>query len=238
MQILPMYLYNVGLVNNSNKKSIKSKKSIDVSSQYDFVPYYLPVFKSNGSKDNVMHIDLYDDIKKPYFSVEIAINKPFPVTQGITPLYEIVLRNKIDEAKKSNKKWQEADAYVGGYARKLGFLCEAEDLKQITMQVKHNFIRTNFTDADLIYAKELTKMAYELSKHNACKEYDFQDIPNNTTLDEYNKLIDSITLDDLKKYNNDILNNSDLSIVLQMNRKLYNESKNEILPLLEEICER
>ena len=237
MQIFPIHLYNVGLV-NSNKKSIKNKRARNVSSQYNFVPYYLPVFKSNGNKDNVMHIDLYDDTKKPYFSVEIAIKRPFPVKQGITPLYEIALRNKMNETKKCNKKWQGADAYVGGYAKKLGFLCDKEDLEQITKQVKQNFIKTNFTDAELKYAKELTKMAYELSLHNACKEYDFQDIPNNMTPDEYNKLIDSITLDDLKKYNNDILNNSDLTIVLQMNRKLYNENKNEILPILEKIYER
>lgn len=236
MQIFPIHLCNASLVNN--KKSIKSKKTTEVSSQYNFVPYYLPIFKSNANKDNVMHICLYDDIKKPYFSVEIAINKPFPIKQGITPLYEIALRNKINEAKKSNKQWQEADAYIGGYARKLGFLCDTEDFKQITKQVKQNFIKTNFTDADLTYAKGLTKMAYELSLHNACKEYDFQDIPNNMTPNEYNKLIDNITLDDLKKYNDDILNNSNLTIVLQMNRNLYNENKNEILPLLEKIYER
>ena len=235
MQILPIHLYNVGLANNSNKKSIKSKRSIDVSSQYDFVPYYLPVFKSNGSKDNVMHIELYDDIKKPYFSVEIVINKPFPIQQGIAPLYEIALRNKINEEKQNNKKWQTADAYVRSYARKLGFICDIDDLKQITEKVKNNFINTNFTDTDIMQAKELIKMAYELSRHNACNEYDFSDIPQDMTIEEYNQLIDNITLDDINKYNNDILKNSDFSIVLLMNKDSYNNKQDTIMTLLNQI---
>ena len=190
----------------------------------------LPNFESRPLSSNI-HLDLTEDETQPCLSIQIKTNRNFQEKQGIAPVYEIALRNKIQEKIQKNPVWKESDAFLNGFAYQIIFF-NFTDLAPVLKEAQSLTLGNSFNNNDIIEAKKLAKAAYELYLHNACKEYDFSDIPANCTVQEYQNIIEPIKLDDIQEYNETLLKNSNVEIALIMNKNDYNANKNEIQPRL------
>ena len=192
-----------------------------------------PNFKAKPLNSN-LHLNLTEDETKPCFIIQIKTHSNFQEKQGIAPIYEIALRNKIQEEMQKNPVWKESDTFLNGLAYQINFY-DCKDLNTTVRQARNMLTGKTFNNNDIASAKELAQAAYKLYLHNSCKEYDFSDIPVKFTEQEYRNLIEPITLSDIKKYNDTLINNSNAEITLIMNKDEYYSQKDKIQPLMNNI---
>ena len=133
-----------------------------------------------------------------------------------------------------NPVWKESDTFLNGLAYQINFY-DCKDLNTTVRQARNMLTGKTFNNNDIASAKELAQAAYKLYLHNSCKEYDFSDIPVKFTEQEYRNLIEPITLSDIKKYNDTLINNSNAEITLIMNKDEYYSQKDKIQPLMNNI---
>lgn len=196
--------------------------------------YYTPLFTSKANNKE-FHIDLYNDTSNPYISFELNIDEQFKESkQGVQTLYIIMAQNKIKNEIKNNSNLNSSSFYVHNSFRKIDITNDEDDLTNSIKQIKNLILNSDFSEIEINKSKEQAKKLYlEYFNNGDNGELDlFHDIQQGTTPSDFNNFIDNITFDDIKKYNQDFINQSKTCTVLLANKTWYNNNKKDILPIL------
>lgn len=119
---------------------------------------------------------------------------------------------------------------------------EENTLKSIDI-IKYILLNMELTQKDLEEAKTIAKnmhsiesFKYNIDLNNSINNNDnlFNAIPLNITKQEAEKMIDDITLDDLKQYHQFILNNSQAKSVLVTSKENFEKNKTQIFAKINE----
>lgn len=196
---------------NNNQKQDNSVEN----TSFDFTPCDVNLILSNS-------------IKKATLSVTVT-NKEYnqdDYTPGIGEMYEIILNNKIKNMAKG------ADAinnysYVQPDSRRVDILHKSSDYSNVINSIKQNFIDIKITQEELEDAKDIIKEAFKLYKKTGNSNYYFEYI-SDINQDEFNNIIDSVTLGDLQDYHKNYLKNSKIGLSLQLNKDYYKNNHNKI----------
>ena len=94
----------------------------------------------------------------------------------------------------------------------------------------------NFTQNELENAKKMAVIAYSIQQDDPYNNgIDFDNTPQNFSVNKYRNFLNTISLDDLNKYNEERKMHSDINIVLTLNETFFDENKNDIQKLLKSI---
>ena len=100
--------------------------------------------------------------------------------------------------------------------------------------IKSDFINNNITPKHLENAKKIASTGLFLSRRTGDFKYEFDDIPEDMPEEEYEKMIEKITMEDLKTFNNNFISNSDVEVNITLNKKDYEKYKDNIVKYFDE----
>lgn len=194
-----------------------------------------PSFKSSNLSFNNIDLLLTDEVVEPRIRVEIVNNNDFKTKIGVSSVYEFAAHDQLHDLLKRNPNLKEEDSFVRTDMRRFDVSCSENNLLDTLKLINDNFVNLKIKKRYINQAQNLTKIDYQLHIAGAETVSNYDTIPKNITPKDFDTLIDDISTNDVEKYCNDILENSDVKIVLQANRKFYNEHKSEILTTLSNI---
>ena len=171
-----------------------------------------PSFQAGNKNFNLM---LVDTQQEPFISFEVQVTQPFSHKQGVVPLFELAMHDKMQKIQQANKNLKQNNFFYDGRIIKTEISCNPENINTIFSNAKKNYIDFKFTQDELEKAKSFASKAYALQ--NADYYYrgvDFDDTPKGLSTEDYKNFLKTISLDDLQKYSDDRLKNSDINIVL------------------------
>lgn len=238
MHILPAHLIQNSSIYSRTHSSNTSKRHCQNNNNkifsYSAMP---PVFKENNKFSNV-HYVFSDSIENPMLTIEVAVKKTFEHKQGILPIYELALHQKMQKLKSQKNNYNTNNFFYDGIVRKTELTCNQEKFLNLISSAPNTYININLTQEDIEQAKKIAEAAYYIRTNDFYSQtVDFDDTPTGLNSDEYHNFVDSITLNDLQKYSNDRFKNSEINLVLYSNKQYFNANKNTLIPLLNSIAQ-
>lgn len=155
---------------------------------------------------------------------------------GLTSIFKNAFVNHLNDYK--NKYPYIANVTLSISPEKFDIRSESTEENSLALinMIKYFLINMELTQKDLEKAKAVAKnmfsiesFKYNIDLNNSInnKDYFFDAIPLNITKEEAEKLIDDITLDDLKYYHKFILNNSQAKSVLVTSKENFEKNKTQ-----------
>jgi len=190
------------------------------------------------TKLNDISLILTDNKDDPRICVEILNNDKLDAKPAICSVYEIALHDQLYNDLRRNSYIKEKDSYVRDYKRRFDVSCPQENLVDLLKLIDNRFVNVDIEKRYIDSAKKLAPVGYKLHTLGVDTSYDYNDVPKGTTEDTYQDLINQIKYEDVQKYNDDILKNSDTRVTLSVNKDFYNDHKDKIMPLLNKMSER
>ena len=230
---------NKTLFQSKNKKNIKYSenfaKNYDIKNSNIFCQNTVaPSFKK-AKTDNINVKLFLNDDNMQIISYETIVKESFEYKQGILPIYEIASHQKAKKLKQLFPNIKQNNFFYDGAIKKTEFFGTSNNVTQILLN-SNNYIKINFTQEELDNAKKLAIVAYTIQLEDPYnKGLDFDDTPQNLSINQYKDFLNMISLEDLNKYNKDRQAHSDINIVLTLNKTFFNENKKYIQNSLDNI---
>lgn len=217
--------------------SIRNFKSISS----ELKPYHSTFQANQGNLNNNRKSDLsskllqFNDINlilsnrtpKSVTSVTVENNKQSEMHKpGIVPIYETIILSKINENFKEKTDFEEYHFLQSNHVLRLDVLSNNNDIDKSLKEINNSIINVDISDDDVNNAKELVKKVYTLYLRNIFNDFDFEDIPQNTSEEEYSHIIEQISCEDIKNFHKYIVANSEKNLTLQINKDSYAKNIN------------
>lgn len=221
-----------------NKSDIPANNSTQgISKEYSTVSKTyactLPNFKAKQLND--IDLILTDKPSVPRVSVQMLKNDDFQAKTGLCAVYEIALHDQLHDLLRRNPEIKDKGSCIKDYKRKFDISCDEKDFIKTLDMINEQFVTPKIQKRYIDNAMHLAPIGYTLHNLKIDTGFDYTDVPTNTTQEEYEQLIKEISYEDVQKYNNNVLKNSDINIVLSANRDFYNKNEQEIQKLLANI---
>ena len=221
-----------------NKSDIPANNSTQgISKEYSTVSKTyactLPNFKAKQLND--IDLILTDKPSVPRVSVQMLKNDDFQAKPGLCTVYEIALQDQLHDLLRRNPEIKDKGSCIKGYKRKFDISCDEKNFVKTLDIINEQFVSPKIQKRYIDNALHLAPIGYTLHNLKIDADFDYTDVPANTTQEEYEKLIKEISYEDVQEYNNNVLKNSDINIVISANRDFYNKNEQEIQKLLANI---
>ena len=221
-----------------NRNNIQATNSLqDFSREYSVASKTYACTNPNFKAKQLNDIDLVltDEPSLPRVSVQILKNDDFQAKTGLCTVYEIALHDQLHDLLRRNPEIKDKGSCIKGYKRKFDISCDEKNFVKTLDIINEQFVSPKIQKRYIDNALHLAPIGYTLHNLKIDADFDYTDVPANTTQEEYEKLIKEISYEDVQEYNNNVLKNSDINIVLSANRDFYNKNEQEIQKLLANI---
>ena len=208
-------------VNNSTQGI--SKEYSTVSKTYACT---LPNFKAKQLND--IDLILTDKPSVPRVSVQMLKNDDFQAKPGLCTVYEIALHDQLHDLLRRNPEIKDNGSCIKDYKRKFNINCDEKDFVKTLDMIHEQFVSPKIQKRYIDNALHLAPVGYALYTRNIDTDFDYTDVPANTTQEEYEKFINEISYEDVQEYSDNVLKNSDIRIAISANRDFYNKHEEEI----------
>ena len=208
-------------VNNSTQGI--SKEYSTVSKTYACT---LPNFKAKQLND--IDLILTDKPSVPRVSVQMLKNDDFQAKPGLCKVYEIALHDQLHDLLRRNPEIKDKGSCIKDYKRKFDINCDEKDFVKTLDMINEQFVSPKIQKRYIDNALHLAPVGYALYTRNIDTDFDYTDVPANTTQEEYEKFINEISYEDVQEYSDNVLKNSDIRIAISANRDFYNKHEEEI----------
>lgn len=233
LKVLSTNLY----YNNARKKIQVNKSDIPannstqgISKEYSTVSKTyactLPNFKAKQLND--IDLILTDKPSVPRVSVQMLKNGDFQAKPGLCTVYEIALHDQLHDLLRRNPEIKDNGSCIKDYKRKFDINCDEKDFVKTLDMINEQFVSPKIQKRYIDNALHLAPVGYALYTRNIDTDFDYSDVPNNTTEEKYENLMKDISIDDVQEYSDNVLKNSDIRIAISANRDFYNKHEEEI----------
>ena len=202
------------------------------------------IFKRNENKTNtitsnnfIYNINYVDENILPTISVSILARNEIPMKLGGKGLYLMALNDSICE-KQTDKNIKSLNYSLNTDKRTLELTCPASDINKALNMIKSDFIHNDITPKHLENVKKIASTGLFLSRKTGDFKYAFDDIPEDMLEGDYEKMIEKITMEDLKTFNSNFISNSDIELNITLNKKDYEKYKDNIAKYFDESWSR
>lgn len=214
-----------------NKSDIPANNSTQgISKEYSTVSKTyactLPNFKAKQLND--IDLILTDKPSVPRVSVQMLKNDDFQAKPGLCTVYEIALHDQLHDLLRRNPEIKDKGSCIKDYKRKFDINCDEKDFVKTLDMINEQFVSPKIQKRYIDNALHLAPVGYALYTRNIDTDFDYTDVPANTTQEEYEKFINEISYEDVQEYSDNVLKNSDIRIALSANRDFYNKHEEEI----------
>ena len=192
-------------------------------------------FKAENKINDISLVLTQENIN-PRICVEVVNNKKPDSKPGTSAIYEIALHDQMHDEIKKTPEIENKTSEVRDYKRKFDLVCKEDDLLETLKLIQTSIRNKNIEKSYIDTARQLAPVGYKLYSVKAKTIGNYTDVPEGTSVQNFKKMVETITYDDINKYNRDMLANSDTRITLAVNNDFYNKHKQEILPILNDIC--
>lgn len=240
-------IYPINYIKNNNYQNTllknKQKTPCSHSSQgksqpADYHMAYTTFVKQNisfTSKPVVKQVNpsctltLTDEPCSPQIHINIVANKNLPIKQGVFLLNSMVVNDQICEQNQQLEQVMTSHFSCTPYSKSFNYVGSQNVLLDSLKMIDDCFFSNKLSQKHLDNAKKLAPVVLFLNKRTNEFNDELFDIPRNMTEKQYENLIDSITLQDLIDYNNDILKNSKKEVNIRLNKEFYNKNSEILL---------
>ena len=214
-----------------NQSDIPANNSIQgISKEYSTVSKTyactLPNFKAKQLND--IDLILTDEPSLPRVSVQILKNDDFQAKTGLCAVYEIALHDQLHDLLRRNPEIKDKGSCIKDYKRKFDISCDEKDFIKTLDMINEQFVTPKIQKRYIDNALHLAPIGYTLHNLKIDADFDYTDVPANTTQEEYEQLIKEISYEDVQEYSDNVLKNSDIRIAISANRDFYNKHEEEI----------
>lgn len=214
-----------------NKSDIPANNSTQgISKEYSTVSKTyactLPNFKAKQLND--IDLILTDKPSVPRVSVQMLKNDDFQAKPGLCTVYEIALHDQLHDLLRRNPEIKDNGSCIKDYKRKFDINCDEKDFVKTLDMINEQFVSPKIQKRYIDNALHLAPIGYTLHNLKIDADFDYTDVPANTTQEEYEKFINEISYDDVQEYSDNVLKNSDIRIAISANRDFYNKHEKEI----------
>lgn len=214
-----------------NKSDIPANNSTQgISKEYSTVSKTyactLPNFKAKQLND--IDLILTDKPSVPRVSVQMLKNDDFQAKPGLCTVYEIALHDQLHDLLRRNPEIKDNGSCIKDYKRKFDINCNEKDFVKTLDMINEQFVSPKIQKRYIDNALHLAPVGYALYTRNIDTDFDYSDVPNNTTEEKYENLMKDISFDDVQEYSDNVLKNSDIRIAISANRDFYNKHEEEI----------
>ena len=214
-----------------NKSDIPANNSTQgISKEYSTVSKTyactLPNFKAKQLND--IDLILTDKPSVPRVSVQMLKNDDFQAKPGLCTVYEIALHDQLHDLLRRNPEIKDNGSCIKDYKRKFDINCEEKDFVKTLDMINEQFVSPKIQKRYIDNALHLAPIGYTLHNLKIDADFDYTDVPANTTQEEYEKFINEISYEDVQEYSDNVLKNSDIRIAISANRDFYNKHEEEI----------
>ena len=229
---------STNLYYNNARKEIQANKSDipannytqGISKEYSTVSKTyactLPNFKAKQLND--IDLILTDKPSVPRVSVQMLKNDDFQAKPGLCTVYEIALHDQLHDLLRRNPEIKDNGSCIKDYKRKFDINCDEKDFVKTLDMINEQFVSPKIQKRYIDNALHLAPVGYALYTRNIDTDFDYSDVPNNTTEEKYENLMKDISFDDVQEYSDNVLKNSDIRIAISANRDFYNKHEEEI----------
>lgn len=246
-------LYPVNIASFSNQSLVKPnfKASIPVKSENipanggavysTIVRNYAvtsPNFTISSLRDKNIELELTDEPTDPVISITLDNYDKIPSKPGMRMLHKIVLNDIMVDVLSGMTNIDSTKSYTEPSSIRFDLKSPESEFYYTNLVLTERFLKFDFDEYFFRNAKKIIPVGYFLNQKAGYYEGFFDDIPKGTSEEDYAKIIDAITLDDLKQYHNNLLQNSDLNVKLKMNKDFYKQNKNDVDKSLKLIDEK
>ena len=226
-----LYYNNVRKEKQANKSDIPANNSTqDISNEYSTASKTyactLPNFKAKQLND--IDLILTDKPSVPRVSVQMLKNDDFQAKPGLCTVYEIALHDQLHDLLRRNPEIKDNGSCIKDYKRKFDINCDEKDFVKTLDMINEQFVSPKIQKRYIDNALHLAPVGYALYTRNIDTDFDYSDVPNNTTEEKYENLMKDISFDDVQEYSDNVLKNSDIRIAIFANRDFYNKHEEEI----------
>lgn len=186
----------------------------------------LPNFKAKQWND--IDLILTDEPSLPRVSVQMLKNDDFQAKPGLCTVYEIALHDQLHDLLRRNLEIKDNGSCIKDYKRKFDINCEEKDFVKTLDMINEQFVSPKIQKRYIDNALHLAPIGYTLHNLKIDTDFDYTDVPANTTQEEYEKFINEISYEDVQEYSDNVLKNSDIRIAISANRDFYNKHEKEI----------
>ena len=184
---------------------------------------------------NNINLLLTDAQTTPRISVQVLKNNNFDAKPGLCTVYEIALHDQLHDFIERNPDIHDNGSCVKDYKRKLDISCSEQDFTRILKMINEQLISPKIQKRYIDNALNIAPIGYKLYNLKIDTGFDYSDVLDDTTQEEYENMIKDISFNDVQEYSDNILKNSDIHIVLSANRDFYNKHKDEIQLVMKNI---
>ena len=214
-----------------NKSDIPANNSTQgISKEYSTVSKTyactLPNFKAKQLND--IDLILTDKPSVPRVSVQMLKNDDFQAQPGLCTVYEIALHDQLHDLLHRNPEIKDNGSCIKDYKRKFDINCDEKDFVKTLDMINEQFVSPKIQKRYIDNALHLAPIGYTLHNLKIDADFDYTDVPANTTQEEYEKFINEISYEDVQEYSDNVLKNSDIRIAISANRDFYNKHEKEI----------
>lgn len=214
-----------------NKSDIPANNSTQgISKEYSTVSKTyactLPNFKAKQLND--IDLILTDKPSVPRVSVQMLKNDDFQAQPGLCTVYEIALHDQLHDLLHRNPEIKDNGSCIKDYKRKFDINCDEKDFIKTLNMINKQFVSPKIQKRYIDNALHLAPIGYTLHNLKIDADFDYTDVPANTTQEEYEKFINEISYEDVQEYSDNVLKNSDIRIAISANRDFYNKHEKEI----------
>jgi hypothetical protein len=177
------------------------------------------------------NIDATDENIRPNFSIEITSVNKFPVKPGLPAIFLFALNDQISEEQQIKKiPYLKSEQTL--YKRSANIESNISDIER-NLNIINILINSNIDKKHINSAKKIASTGLFVNRKTGEFSEEYQDIPKNLSEDEYEKIINKISMSDINKFNEDFINNSNVKINIKLNKKDYERMKDNIKFYLE-----
>lgn len=191
-----------------------------------------PSFKSTTLSLNSIDLLLSDEKQVPRIRVDIVKNSDFESKSGLFALYHSAVHDQLHNVLRQNIDLEDKGSFVKEDSRRFDISCPEDKLIHTLKMIQDKFINIDIKKQHIDEAQKLVPVAYRLHSLGLDGLKNYDDVPEDMSQQDYEKMINEISYEDVKKYNEELLDNSDIKITLSANREFYNNNKKEISSLL------
>ena len=226
-----LYYNNVQKEKQANKSDIPANNSTQgISKEYSTASKTyactLPNFKAKQLND--IDLILTDKPSVPRVSVQMLKNDDFQAKPGLCTVYEIALHDQLHDLLRRNPEIKDNGSCIKDYKRKFDINCNEKDFVKTLDMINEQFVSPKIQKRYIDNALHLAPVGYALYTRNIDTDFDYSDVPNNTTEEKYENLMKDISFDDVQEYSDNVLKNSDIHIAISANHDFYNKHEEEI----------
>ena len=187
-----------------------------------------PNFKATQVRNKSFELELTDEPTTPIISIELNNCDKISAKSGMRMIHKIVLNDIMADTLSNMPEIDSKESYIQPSSIKVDLKSSETDFYYSLLAVNEKLLKFDIDEYFLKSAKNLAPVAYLLNQRAGEYEGFFDDIPKGISEEDYTKIINDISLDDLKEYHNNLFKNSDINIKLKMNKDFYKHNKDNV----------